>query len=73
MQIWGEIVNQNCLDGCQGNLLDMNTYVMYYNKSIYLSQFSIESSVLGVSVTDSHQMIFLPEPSSYRNVSASNH
>ena len=49
MQVWGEIVNQNCLEGCQGNLLDMHTYVMYYNKSIYLSQFSIECGVLGVS------------------------
>ena len=39
MQVWGRIVNQNCLDWCQGNLLDMNTYVMYHNKSIYHSFF----------------------------------
>ena len=34
MQVWGRIVNQNCLEACQGNLLDMDTYLMYYNKSI---------------------------------------
>lgn len=71
MQVWSEIVNQNCLDGCQGNFLDMDTYVMYYNKSIR-NNFSL-CSVLGVSATDPHKMIFLPEPSSSRTVSASNH
>ncbi len=48
-----------------GNLCDVLLQV-------YSPQFFIECSVLEASVTDPHEMIFLPEPSSYLTVSASN-